>query len=94
MFFRKLIFVLIYSATLAPAFASDAYLYVKTISQDGFKAKYNLLNTSHPGICIEIMRAIERIDPDIKFIGLEHNASILRIENQLEQGEIDVFLGT
>lgn len=78
---------------LGSAVASGEVIELKTISQDGFRAKYNQPNQQKPGICIEIMQAIEKLDPDIKFVGLEAKASTARIEASLENGEIDVFFG-
>lgn len=78
---------------LGNAVALGEIVELKTISQDGLRAKYNQTNLQKPGICIEIMQAIENIDPGIKFVGLEAKASTTRIEASLEHGEIDVFFG-
>lgn len=45
------------------------------------------------GLCIDIMRAIERVDPDIKFVGDQQYAPFARIKSELEKGELDVFVG-
>lgn len=66
---------------------------LKTMSQDGFRAKFNLENPQKPGICIEIIRAIEKLDPKLKFSGLEAKGSTARVETELANGAIDVFFG-
>lgn len=68
-------------------------LRLRTFSQEAFFAKYNLGNPQRPGICIEIIRAIERLDPGLKIMGLETKASTARIEVALATGKIDVFFG-
>lgn len=66
---------------------------LRTFSQDAFAAKYNRGNSDRPGICVEIIRAVERIDPDMRFSGLDMKASTARIELALDRGQIDVFFG-
>lgn len=68
-------------------------IHIKTVSQDGFTAKFNLENEQKPGLIIEILRAIEKIDPGIKFTGLETKATTARIESMLTDGAIDTFFG-
>lgn len=70
-----------------------APLQVKTFSQEGYLAKYAPNNPERPGICIEIMRAIEKLDPGISFVGLNELATTARIEQGLQHGDIDVFFG-
>ncbi len=45
------------------------------------------------GICVEVMRAIEKIDSSIKFKGDQEFKPFNRIEIELESGELDVFVG-
>ncbi|SFN11689.1 glutamate/aspartate transport system substrate-binding protein [Formivibrio citricus] len=73
--------------------ASAAPMVVKTYSQEGFEAKYAPGSTQRPGICIEIMRAIEKLDPGVKFIGVDEMATTARVEEGLTHGQIDVFFG-
>lgn len=70
-----------------------APLQVRTMSQAGYPAKYDLTNPAKPGICLEIIRAIERVDPEIKFNGLEIKASTSRMVDYLVHGDIDVYFG-
>lgn len=66
---------------------------IKTVSQEGFTSKYNLSNKEKSGICIDIIRAIEKIDPEVKFVGLESSDVTARIEESLGNGVIDCFFG-
>ncbi len=76
-------------ATL-PASAAEPIL-VRTAMQSGSLAKYAPDDPTAPGLCLEMLRAVERIDPGLRFIGLELRAPLLRIERMLALGEIDAF---
>lgn len=45
------------------------------------------------GICIDVMRAIEKVDPDIKFKGEQVFLPFNRIEVEVENGNLDCFVG-
>ena len=45
------------------------------------------------GLCIDIMRAIEKVSPNITFIADDYFTPTARIWKYLEQGEIDVYVG-
>lgn len=66
---------------------------VRTLAQEGFSAKFNPENPNKPGIMIEIFRAIERIDPGVRFVGYEVRGATARVEEDLATGAIDVFFG-
>jgi len=66
---------------------------VRTVYQEGFPAKYNTADSARPGICIEVIHAIEKADPGLRFTGLDVRASTVRILRMLETHEIDVFVG-
>lgn len=68
-------------------------LLVRTMAQEGYLGKFNSGHISKPGICLEIIRAIESVDPLLKFTGLERKASMARIEADLDAGEIDIAWG-
>lgn len=85
--------VVFFSLLLSSLSAWGAPLKIRTLSQEGYEAKFLPSNTHKPGICIEIMRAIEKIDPDIKFVGVSELAPTSRIEEGLLYGDIDVFFG-
>ncbi len=45
------------------------------------------------GICVDVMRAIENIDPTIKFIGDQNFIPFQRIEEGVSKGDYDCFVG-
>lgn len=45
------------------------------------------------GLCVDIMRAIEGLDKNIKFIGDQNYLPFKRMQTRLENGELDVFFG-
>ncbi len=67
-------------------------LEVKTITQDNSVLKFNPSKSEAPGICWEVIKTIEKNNPDIKFSGLETSAPLPRIELSLETGAADVFI--
>lgn len=64
---------------------------LRTAMQSGSLAKYAPDDLENPGLCLETLRAVERVDPGLRFVGLELRAPLLRIERMLAQGDIDVF---
>ena len=68
-----------------------AQIVLRTAMQSGSLAKYAPDDLENPGLCLEILRAVERADPGLRFAGLEVRAPLLRIERMLAQGDIDVF---
>ena len=66
---------------------------IRTSAQDNTISKYNLTNPSKPGICIEIIRAIEKVDAEIKFTGLDTSLPLVRIESYIAEGKLDGFVG-
>jgi len=77
------------------AFAADsaAPIVLRTVQQSGAIGKYGAPGEAQmPGLCSEILTALERIDPRLHFTGLGTHAPLRRIERMLAQDEIDVFL--
>ncbi|MDY0745120.1 transporter substrate-binding domain-containing protein [Paucibacter sp. R3-3] len=80
---------------LLSAFAADTAppIVLRTVQQSGAIGKYGAPGEAQmPGLCREILTAIERIDPRLHFTGLATHAPLRRIERMLAQDEIDVFL--
>jgi polar amino acid transport system substrate-binding protein len=73
--------------------ANSEPIAIRTASQDGFPAKYSLGNKARLGICVEIIQALEKTDPDLRFTGLEGKAVTARIEAMIVGREIDAFCG-
>lgn len=55
--------------------------------------KYFLNETNIEGLCIEIIEAIQKADPDIHFINLGKPKPLARIVNGLKENRIDAFVG-
>lgn len=76
-----------------PVLAAQAQVVqLRTAQQSGSIAKYAQPGEAQlPGLCMEVLRAVERVDPGLRFTGLETRAPLRRVERMLAQGEIDVF---
>lgn len=67
---------------------------LRTAAQQSEPKFFNLKGQNNIiGICIDTMRAIEQIEPSIKFIGDQNFIPMRRIEWELERGNLDVFFG-
>jgi ABC-type amino acid transport substrate-binding protein len=64
---------------------------LRTVSQLATPARFDANNHDAQGICVEIMRAVEDVDPDLHFVWAAQSAPLSRILTDLEQGHIDVF---
>ncbi len=66
---------------------------IRTAAQDSAPKFVALGNNVAGGLCVDIMRAIEKIDPSIRFVGENIFVPFKRIEIQLANSDIDVFFG-
>lgn len=66
-------------------------LVLRTASQVGVPFKFNVRAPDKPGICVEIMQALTKIDPGLTFEGLESELPLRRIEADMASGQLDVF---
>lgn len=68
---------------------------IRTAAQFGTEPKF--LTDEHSGemrgICIDIMRAVERVDPSLKFVGQQRWQPLTRIYSSLDHGLQDVACG-
>jgi polar amino acid transport system substrate-binding protein len=64
---------------------------LQTASQAGIPFKFSLKTPDKPGICIEIIQALTRLDAELRFAGLERDLPLKRIESDLLSGQLDVF---
>ena len=88
----KIIAVLLVWLTSACAMGAGPMV-VRTISQDGYSGKFNIYNLERPGMMVEMMHAVERLDPGVRFSGLEQSGPMARAEIGLENGSLDIFFG-
>lgn len=77
---------------LAPAMAAGATAPLRTAAQDNNLFKYNP-HGQRQGLCVDVLLAIERIDPNLRFTGWDQPASLPRIESALADSQLDVFCG-
>ena len=73
----------------APAFAAE----LRTAAQDSAPKFVRHSDGAVSGISIDVMKAINRVDPTLRFVGDTKFMPLKRIENQLDNGELDVFFG-
>lgn len=77
---------------LAVADGQAQELTLRTVQQASSIVKYDPDNApQRPGICLEVLRAVERVDPGIRFTGLEQVMPLRRVERMLGDGQIDAF---
>ncbi|HEY1130771.1 MAG TPA: transporter substrate-binding domain-containing protein [Roseateles sp.] len=67
-------------------------LSLRTVQQSGATIKYDPDGgPARPGLCLEILRAVERADPGLHFTGLEQQVPLKRVERLLAEGQMDSF---
>lgn len=73
-----------------PAQAED--LVLRTAQQSGSLVKYDPDGgPNRPGICMEILQAVQRLDPGLQFTGMEQQVPLRRVERLLADGLVDAF---
>jgi polar amino acid transport system substrate-binding protein len=73
-----------------PTQAED--LMLRTAQQSGALVKYDPDGgPNRPGICMEVMQAVQRMDPGLQFTGLDQHVPLKRVERLLADGLVDVF---
>lgn len=80
------IFILINSKYI---FANNYILRVPTFES---KPKFYKENGKVKGLCIDVLSEIEKIEPKLKFTGMDEQISIIQIEKKVTDGEADIFL--
>lgn len=74
--------------SLGAAQAQDPPL--KTVLQAGSVIKYDPDGgPQRPGLCLEVLRAVERVDPGLRFTGLDQWVPLKRLERLLAEGQVD-----
>lgn len=66
-------------------------LTLRTAQQSGSVVKYDPDNKLRPGLCLEILRAVERAEPGLHFTGLEQQVPLKRVERLLAESLVDAF---
>lgn len=67
-------------------------LTLRTVQQASSIIKYDPEGgAQRPGLCLEVLRAVERADPGLRFTGLDQIVPLRRVERLLAEGQVDVF---
>ena len=66
---------------------------IRTSGQEENPAKFDARNVARPGFCAELIRALARVDPALRFSGQHVMRPLRRIEAELSTGRMDVFFG-
>lgn len=65
---------------------------LRTVQQAGSTVKYNPAGAPlNPGLCLEILDAVEKVEPSLRFTGLEQKVPLKRVERLLAEGLVDAF---
>lgn len=77
----------------APSAAAD----IRTVAQEGSAPKFVALDVGGKpavgGLCVDIMRAVERADPELRFVGDQQWQPLLRAEIGIGNGTLDAACG-
>ncbi|WP_293765120.1 transporter substrate-binding domain-containing protein [uncultured Aquitalea sp.] len=75
------------------AIANGEPLTLRTSGQEANPVKFDPANKRLPGFSVELMQAMRRADPELGFQGQDQLRPLRRIEADLENGKLDVFIG-
>ena len=73
--------------------AQEAPMLARTSGQSDNLLKFHPGNAAAPGLSAEVIQAVQRIDPTLKFVGQDVMRPLRRLEADLAAGKIDVFFG-
>ena len=80
------------SALLLSLAAPAQELTLRTVQQSGSMVKYDPDGGPlKPGLCVEILRAVEKLDTGLHFSGLDQQVPLRRVERLLADGLVDAF---
>ena len=74
---------------LAPASATV----LRIAAQEGTEPKYIADRQQVVGLCVDILRAVEQVDPDLRFSGDQHWLPQIRSYAEVSAGRLDVLCG-
>lgn len=78
-------------AVACPPLRAQPALRLRTCSQAELPLKFDLGNPTRPGICVEIIQALQRLDAGLQFQGLERGLPLKRVAQELVTHELDLF---
>lgn len=77
---------------LACTWTTASALEIRTAAQDS-QPKFVKDANGVSGLCVDIFKAVERVDPELKFSPLKDFVPLPRIEDGMVNGTLDVFCG-
>lgn len=80
----------LFPLAVGPGHASENAVILRTIAQEGSAPKYVSSGAQASGHCPDILKAIEKIEPSLRFKIDPTPTPIRRIEQELEAGRIDI----
>src|SRR4051794_31271054 len=78
---------------LVPVVARAQPVEVRVAGQEALMPKWVHLRNGAAGICPDILMAIERVEPRLRFSGYRQSRSLSGIETGLENGSLDTACG-
>ncbi|MBV6321393.1 substrate-binding periplasmic protein [Duganella violaceipulchra] len=64
---------------------------LRTAAQEGTEPKFIADGKGHVvGLCVDILRAVEQIEPTLQFVGDQHWKPLIRAYSEMETGQLDV----
>lgn len=78
-------------ALASPPLLAEVPLRLRSCSQAELPLKFDLGNAERPGICVEIIQALQRLDPGLLFDGLQRSLPLKRVAQELVTHQLDVF---
>jgi len=79
---------------LAPLLAqAQGVTVLRTVAQDQSAPKFITTASGSVGFCVDALRAIERQEPRLRFVGEDRSEPTGRLENRLAEGSLDVVCG-
>lgn len=66
---------------------------LQTAAQESYPKYYQTENSGMAGVCYDMIEAVQKHDPDIRFKGHDAFLPFVRIQKYLASGEMDVFFG-
>ncbi len=75
-------------------FPSTAYAELYNLKTPTFdsRPKYYKENNKIIGLCIDLLHEVEKVEPALKFMGMDEQLSFIQVEKQVLDGTADVFL--
>ncbi|MNK06220.1 Bacterial extracellular solute-binding protein, family 3 [compost metagenome] len=92
---KKLVGALLFSV-LFLSFEAGAVILLRTAAQESSPKYFEVIKKYKKeihGYCVDILRAMEAVDPELKFVGDQEILPFPRMQNNLAVGDLDVFCG-